>query len=282
MKTLITIALFSTIALSTLGQGKKFLESKEIGLIGGTSYYIGDINQTRHFGGNLSIAGGVMFRNNIDKRWSVKAQFLVGRFAASDADSDDAWQQNRNLSFRNDIIEAAVQAELNFLPYQIGNKDDRWTPYLFLGAAFYTHRPQAEFNGQWFDLAPLGTEGQGTTEGGEVYNENGIAFPFGAGFKANLFSIVAVSLEWGMRKTYTDYLDDVSGVYVSPTVLAEENGVLSATLADRSLAQEGQFGDNTGQQRGDSGRNDWYSFTTLTLSFRIGKKPTTCWNPIRR
>ena len=105
-----------------------------------------------------------------------------------------------------------------------------------------------------------------------------MAFPFGAGLKANLFSVVALSLEWGMRKTYTDYLDDVSGVYVSPTVLADENGVLAARLADRSFEQEGQFNDNAGQQRGDPGRNDWYSFTTLTLSFRIGKKPTSCWN----
>ena len=265
------------LSIGAFAQGKKFQTSKEIGIIGGTAYYIGDLNN-RHFGGDLSIGGGFMYRNNLDRRWSIKGQLFIGRFAASDADSNDEWQQNRNLSFRNDIIEGAIQAELNFIPYQIGNSRTPWSPYLFLGAAFYSHKPQAEFNGQWYELQPLGTEGQGTTEGGNKYAVNGIAFPFGAGIKVNIFSVAAASIEWGMRKTYTDYLDDVSSVYVSPAVLADENGVLAATLADRSIQREGQFDDNTGQQRGDSGRRDWYSFANFTLSFRIGKKPTTCWN----
>ena len=65
---------------------------------------------------------------------------------------------------------------------------------------------------------------------------------------------------------------------MSPAVLADENGTLAAILADRSLVYEGGQADNAGLQRGDPGRNDWYNFTTLTLSFRLGKKPTTCWN----
>jgi len=278
MKPLSTLLLLVLFSITSWSQGNKFLESKEIGLIAATSYYIGDLNPDKHFGGKLSLGGGFMFRNNINKRWSLKGQLLVGRFQASDADSDDAWRRNRNLSVRNDIVEGTLQGELNFIPYQIGNPKDRFSPYLFFGMAFYSHTPKAEFNGQFYELQPLGTEGQGTTEGGNRYAVNGVAFPFGAGLKANLFSIVALSLEWGMRKTYTDYLDDVSGVYISPTVLADENGVLAARLADRSFEQEGQFNDNAGQQRGDPGRNDWYSFTTLTLSFRIGKKPTSCWN----
>lgn len=278
MKYFVQLFFLTCIGLTTFAQGKKFETSREIGIIGGTSYYIGDLNPSQHFGGPLNLTSGVMYRNNIDRRWSIKGQLLFGRFSASDAASDDPWMRNRNLSFRNDIVEGAIQAELNFVPYQIGNPKYPFSPYLFLGAAFYSHKPQAEFNGQWYELQPLGTEGQETSEGEDAYNLNGLAFPFGAGIRANLFSIMAISLEWGMRKTYTDYLDDVSGVYVSPAVLADESGTLAARLADRSLQREGQFGDNAGQQRGDPGRNDWYSFTTVTLSFRIGKLPTTCWN----
>ena len=80
-----------------------------------------------------------------------------------------------------------------------------------------------------------------------------------------------------MRKTWTDYFDDVSGAYVSPSVLEEENGQLSAFLADRSVVQEGAEDQNAGLQRGDPGRKDWYNFTTVTLSIRLGKSPTSCW-----
>lgn len=244
----------------------------------GTSYYIGDLNPDRHFGGDLTVGAGAMYRQNLDMRWSIKGQFFYGQIAASDAQSDDAWQQNRNLSFRNQIMEGSVTVELNYTDYQIGNRRESISPYLFLGLAYYSHKPQAQYNGQWFDLQPLGTEGQGTSEGGDLYALNGVAIPFGVGLKVNLFSIVALSAEWGMRKTYSDYLDDVSGVYANPTVLEEESGTLTAILADRSLSTEGDRPNNAGFQRGDPGRRDFYSFTTLTLSIRLGKPPTTCWN----
>ncbi len=249
--------------------------SREFGLVFGTAYYIGDLNQT-HFGGNLKLGAGAMYRENFNKRWSLKAQFFYGQVGASDADSDDPWMVNRNLSFKNEIMEGALQAELNYIDYQIANKRARFSPYLFLGIAYYSHKPQAEYLGKWYELQPLGTEGQGTTEGPAAYKLSGIAFPFGLGFKFNLFSIVAISGEWGMRKTYTDYLDDVSGSYVSQQVLQSENGQLSAALADRSLSMPDGLSTNDGLARGDSGRNDWYSFTTLTLSFRLGKPPTSC------
>lgn len=275
---ILTLLLCLTWSAAAFAQGKKFEQSREFGLVGGTAYYIGDINPYQHFGGDLNLAFGAMYRENLDKRWSVKGQILYGMVGASDAEAPDAWRQNRNLSFRNEIIEGAVTVELNYKDYQIGNSRDRFSPYLFAGIGFYSHKPQAEFRGRWYELQPLGTEGQGTTEGDDPYALSGICLPFGVGVKANLFSIVAVSLEWGMRKIYTDYLDDVSTAYVSPAVLAEENGELSAILANRSETLPEGLDSYAGLQRGDPGRNDWYSFATLTISIRLGKPPTTCWN----
>ena len=263
--------------LTALSFGQKGMDSsREFGLVFGTGYYIGDLNPDKHFGGDLKLGAGLMYRENFNKRWSVKGQFFYGRIGASDARAEDPWMVNRNLSFRNEILEGAVQAELNYVDYQIANKRAKFSPYLFLGIALYSHKPQAEFDGKWFDLQPLGTEGQGTTEGGEAYALNGLAFPFGVGFKFNLFSTLALSGEWGMRKTYTDYLDDVSGAYVSPIVLATESGQLSAALSDRSLSVPDGLTSNDGLARGDAGRNDWYSFATLTLSIRLGKPRTSC------
>lgn len=266
------------LAFSPASAQKKFEQSREFGLVGGTAYYIGDINPYRHFGGILTLGGGAMYRENISKRWSVKGQFFYGTIAASDTDADNAWRQNRNLSFRNEIIEGSCTVELNYKNYQIGNKGDRFSPYLFMGLAIYSHRPQGEFNGRWVELQPLGTEGQGTSEGDDFYALRGLAVPFGAGIKLNIISTLAINVEWGMRKVWTDYLDDVSGMYADPAVLADESGSLSVAMADRSLSLPEGRENLTGMERGDSGRNDWYNFTTVTLSLRLGKAPTTCWN----
>jgi hypothetical protein len=257
---------------------KKFQESREFGIMAGTSYYIGDLNPYRHFGGELAVGAGAMYRENLNKRWSIKGQVFYGMIAANDADSKDAWAQNRNLSFRNEILEGSCTVELNYRDYQIGNSRDRFTPYLFMGLGIYSHKPQAEYLGRWYELQPLGTEGQGTTSGDDPYALNGVSIPFGVGMKLNLFSIVALSVEWGMRKTYSDYLDDVSGAYADPAVLADESGPLTVIFADRSLSYPEGLSSYAGLSRGDSGRRDWFNFTTVTLSIRLGKMPTTCWN----
>lgn len=273
MKNISLVIIILCISSSLFSQKSKWEKSKEIGISVGSIYYIGDINPHKHFGPTLKIGGGLVYRENISKRWTIKISALWGRIEASDAQSDDPWQQNRNLSFRNDIIEGSLQAELNFFDYQIGS-EDFISPYLLMGLSYYSMKPQANYLGTWYELQPLGTEGQGTSVGELPYKTTGLAVPIGLGVKVNLFSIVGLSLEWGIRKTWTDYIDDVSGTYTSSGLLEDENGHLSQLLADRSLEQEGT--ENDGLQRGDPGRNDWYAFVQGMLTFRIDKKPTTC------
>ena len=273
---LLAIAALAFLPVVLCAQTNPRDKSKEIGLIAGTSYYIGDINQ-QHFGGRLHLGGGLMYRSNIDKRWSLKGSLIYSKFSAYDADSDDYWQRNRNLHFENVLIEGSFQVELNYFEYQVGDKNDFISPYLLLGLAFYDMTPKAELNGNWYELAPLGTEGQGLPGAPERYRTSGMAIPMGAGVKVNIASILAINFEWGMRRTYSDYLDDVSTYYADPVDLEEQNGNLAVLLADQSLVKEGSDGTNAGMQRGDQGRRDWYNFAHLTLCFRIDKKPGTCW-----
>lgn len=258
------------------GQGKKFDTSKEIGLSVGTSYYLGDINRN-HFGGRLSVGGGVFFRNNFNRRWALRLGVHYGKVSAFDEDSDDAWQQNRNLSFQNEIIEGSAVMELNYKEYQVGSREDFWTPYLFGGIGYFSMNPKAEYRGNLYALQPLGTEGQGTSQGDNLYELSGVSIPMGLGFKLNVYGIIALNLEWGIRRTFTDYIDDVSTNYANPAVLEEENGFLSTVLADRSIEQEGPFNDNDGVKRGDPGNNDLFSFVHFTIAIRIDKKPNSCW-----
>ena len=104
--------------------------------------------------------------------------------------------------------------------------------------------------------------------------------PFGAGVKTNLWAIFGLSIEWGVRKTWTDYIDDISGNYVDPGLLADLNGELAAILSDRSIQQEipnAAGNNNSGLQRGDSGRKDYYFFSMISLNIRLDRKATTCW-----
>lgn len=226
------------------------------------------------------MGGGISYRNNWDRRWGIKGSLLYHSIEAWDEDSKDPWIRNRNLHFKNDIIEGSLQFELNFFPYQLGNTGYRMSPYLFAGVAYFNMRPQASFNGTWYELQQLGTEGQGTIYGDDKYKTSLMSLPFGVGFKTNLWAIFGLSLEWGVRKTWTDYFDDISGKYVNPDLLSSENGVLAASLSDRSLEKEiidPNGNNNGGLQRGDPGRRDYYFFFMGSLNIRIDKKATSCW-----
>lgn len=253
--------------------------TQDIGFSVGTAYYLGEINPRKHFGTKLTPAYGALYRINLDTRWAVRLGLMKGTVEATDADSNDPWQQNRNLSFKNDIIEGSLLFELNFFNYMI-NQSKKYTPvspYFFAGVAYYKMNPQGYFNSTWYELQPLGTEGQGTTEGGNHYKLTGISIPFGIGIKANVYSIIGVSVEWGMRKTWTDYFDDVSGIYPDQVSLENESGDLAVYFSDQSLQPIRTDGTNSGVQRGDPGRKDWYAFAQFTLSIRLTKRKGTCW-----
>ncbi len=270
----IIICTFFLVSVAFCGGGDKD-RSRDIGIFGGTAYYLGELNRN-HFGGVIKPGGGAFFRQNINRRWALN--FGIGYFEVSafDSDSEDPWNSNRNLHFKTPIIETSAIAELNFFPYQVGSKTNRFTPYLFLGLAYYSMKPQAEYNGFWYELQPLRTEGQGTTANSESpYNLNGLSMPYGFGIKASLTKRISVNLSYGMRASSTDYLDDVSTKYVSPNILVSEVGSLSQILADRSELQLGS--NNADVQRGDPTNNDFYAFTTFALSIKIDKKKTGCW-----
>ncbi len=240
----------------------------ELGFTGGVSYYIGDLNPTRHYPRNLHPAGGVFYRYNINDRYAFRFQGLYTKLEAYDSNSPDSLQRRRNLSFRTALFEASALLEINFLKYRgLGKDSHSWTPYVFVGLAYFHMDPQGQLGETWYDLQPLGTEGQGSTAGGEPYKLDVISIPFGVGFKFALTDRVDLGVEWGLRRTYTDHLDDVSGVYVDNAQLTFETGPITAALADRSDLRES--GLNTGRARGDAQTRDWYQYTGVTLSLLL-------------
>jgi hypothetical protein len=248
----------------------------EMGLFGGYSYYMGDINPKKHFAMSKIAFGGV-YRYNINPHWALKFNMYRGTVESSDAVIK--FNQNRNLSFRSPLTEFALQLELNFFEYVTGSHSMIVSPFIYAGIAHFHFNPQAEHNGVWYNLQPLGTEGQGTTAYPErsPYNLSGFAIPFGIGGKFSVSKMVCIGVEWGMRKTFTDYLDDVSTTYPDPVMLAAENSPIASILSDRTIYPVGEEPlSNTGMQRGDSSTNDWYSFAGITITFRVFPKREVC------
>jgi hypothetical protein len=249
-----------------------YAQRSELGLFAGGSYYLGDLNPTRHFG-NTSPAFGAVYRYNLNLRWALKFNAIYGTLVGDDA-SKAGFDKERNLSFKSRLLDFSAQIELNFLPYFTGSGKYSFTPYIFTGLAVYSHNPRAKYNGEWYDLQPLGTEGQGTTAypSRQTYALTQVAFPFGIGFKYSLTKHLCIGAEWSMRKTFTDYLDDVSTTYVDPIQLEAEKGPVAAALSNRALNTPGTPPIEPGKARGNSSTKDWYSFAGITLTMQIVTK----------
>jgi hypothetical protein len=251
-----------------------------MGFFIGNTYYIGDLKPYSHLSQQDFVFGGI-YRNNLSSnRVAFRLNFLYGKVKGNDFKSGIEQQVKRNLSFKSSIIEIGPVVEVNFFPYIQGqhetNKEGFGTPYFFAGITYMRMNPKAEYEGEWVELQPLSTEGQGTSQNDKKpYSLSQISIPFGIGAKVNISPRIAISLEYGLRKTFTDYLDDVSGLYPNQTLLAQEAGVLSAELSDRSSNPEGLNDTNFGLQRGNPNNKDWYSFSGMILTFSLVKK-TSC------
>jgi len=259
-------------------KGKPIDPYGEIGITAGLSYYIGDINPDRHLGATKKMAFGAMYRINLTKRHAIRLQGLRLNLEAYDADNDDPDLVNRNLNFRNKITELSVALEINYHEYRLGRLGQGFTPYLFGGLAYYNMNPEGELNGNYFELIDMRTEGQGLDGAPKPYSRGQFAIPFGIGVKAGLTKRVALNLEWGIRRTYTDYIDDVSGKYADPSLIRDNAGLqLAADLADQSIEPIGPDGNNIGMLRGNPENRDWYIYTGVVLSVRLGKDSNGCW-----
>ncbi len=258
-----------------------FSQKWELGFGGGISYYVGDLNPTGHFKFPHP-AGTVFVKRILTNRWTIRAGFTYMGVYADDQQGDFAYQDVRNLNFQSNIFELHAAAELNFFPYGMtkafrNEKIRKWTPYLFVGIGGYYYDPVTTYNGTTTQLQPLGTEGQETDtyyQDRKLYSRFMPCIPFGMGVKFNIKSKMTLAIEYGMRLTFNDYLDDVSTDYAINSEIVDEHGAVAGVLSNRS---RGNFAgiSNDHYQRGIKTDLDWYGYLGVSLSFRIRDK-TTC------
>lgn len=249
-------------------------QSFEAGVTGGAANYLGDLirNDLVFDFGITRPTVGVFARLNTGNVFSTKAALNFVQIAGDDARSPLPERQARNLSFQNNILEFAIMEEINLFGFN-PSEGKAFTPYAFVGIAFYHHNPTTIYQGNRVDLQPLGTEGQGMDGFAAPYALNGIAIPFGGGLKYGITDNFIISLEFAPRKTNADYLDDVSSVYIDYTTLLEGNGKAAADLNYRGYEYYGVEPGELSQPlapRGNPNRNDWYYTTTISASWKFG------------
>lgn len=243
----------------------------ELGFGAGIANYYGDLN-TQFGVDEIRPAATVFWRGNYGYRFALKTSLSYMKVAAADANANSAFQRQRNLSFSSTVTALDAQIEFNFLKYVknvfYNEMGSRFTPYLSFGAGVFFFNPQAEYMGQTYSLQPLGTEGQTDQSYTQIgkYNLYAFSINYGCGFKYHLRRNLSVGLDFRIHRTLTDYLDDVSGVYVPTISLYEADKGMAYRLYDRSKELGVPIG-TVGKQRGSVNGNDDFANLFLTLSW---------------
>ncbi len=248
-----------------------------------------EISQTRYV-----IQGD--YRFYLTPKLSLRTSLWYGRVAGNDNLTNEPFRRNRNLHFRSDIFEGALNFEWMFYSFtgagaryglrdaggkRMGARFRSYGFYAFGGIGGFYFNPKANYNGSWIALRPLRTEGQGLPEGPEMYSRFSMAFPVGGGFRFGFSPRMSLSLELSYHFTLTDYIDDVSGVYYNNAAIRDNFGDAAAHLADPSLGEipswvDGHYVYNatgTGQQRGDSKDKDGFMFVSVTFNYKLKTNP---------
>ncbi|KQS42047.1 DUF6089 family protein [Pedobacter sp. Leaf194] len=227
----------------------------EIGVSAGGAGYMGDLNQNNP----VKISGvnaGIFVKHNFSSYLGVRLNYNYGQIQASDADSNNEQFRERNLSFKTGLNEGSAIFDFNFFDYKINGGNRRFTPYLFAGVGLINFKPEIKYQGTKYRLDRLATEGQ--VNG---YSNTALTIPYGGGIRYNYKDAWSIFSEIGYRTAFTDYIDDVSGVYPVRQVSIGDNPSLN--ISDPSLHQTGA----PGVQRGDFRKRDTYLFVSVGISF---------------
>lgn len=238
------------------------------------------------------LSGALGVRYKVNSFFFIKSQSLFASLRGDDKHTKEPFRLNRNLNFKTPILSSELHLEGHFLKEQQGRryyiksarglKNFYMQSYLFFGIGIFYYNPKGRLerngNKEWVALRKLGTEGQGLEGQPAIYKPYSLSFPIGIGGKISIDKRWSIGIEYGMRFTKTDYIDDVSTVYFDKNKLLAERGELAAYLSNPALAEIGPGGlPNTrpGDQRGDPKHNDAYMIMNITLSCKIPPRRRT-------
>jgi len=161
----------------------------EFGFGVGAFNYTGDLVRTYNVL-DFRPAGTVFYRNNISQVISFRTSLTGGKLVGSDKRPIDSFAKQRAASFNLFVFEASTGFEYHFLDWRDERRRLRFTPYLFGGFSLFIISGNENKNAEFSNVQP--------------------ALPFGGGMKYVINPKTYVAFEIGMRKTFFDYLDNIS------------------------------------------------------------------------
>jgi hypothetical protein len=244
----------------------------------GASNFLGELGGANQIGTHglkdfewsaTNLAAAIGLRYKISKYFALNTHLTYGRVSGDDKLTEEPARHLRNLNFVSNIYEFNINLEGAYQEEQMGNIYHRkgthglhgYEVYMygFAGVGIFYFDPKATYDGTTYHLHDLGTEGQGWG-GKSQYSLLQFCIPLGVGFKYTLDRTWGVGLELGVRKTFTDYIDDVSTVYFDFSNTGAPDYIKE--LADPSHQE-------AGAQRGNSKENDAYIFAVFSVNYRL-------------
>lgn len=300
-KSIILLVFSFAIISSTYSQALLFGEKVkwEVGFNFGPSFFLGDL------GGNSGKGTNNLKDINFEFTKFMKGAFItmypknwVGLRLAADytyLEGDDAiinttgidelWRKQRNLDFKSNVIEGYFALEV--FPTMLLNRNSdyepRLRPYLLGGVGVFHFNSKGSLtdaagNKTWYYLHPLRLEGQGMPEYpySKPYSLTQLNIPYGGGLKYFASDRINISMEMLYRKTFTDYIDDVSKNYIDPAnytkYLSAQEASLAYKLSDKAngIIFPGMTRYPAGTQRGDLKDSDTYFSIVAKVGIRLG------------
>ena len=269
----------------------------EAGLNFGPTFFLGDI------GGNAGKGTHFLKDINLELTTLMKGAFvtvypndwlgfrIAGQFThVSSRDNiistdgeHETYRKERDLDFRTKMWEvyAAIEVYPTMMFAKYDDYDPRLKPYAFIGGGLFHFNPQGSLtdaNGKtkWYDLQPLRTEGQGMAEypDRKPYKLTQVNIPMGVGLKYDISERVTVGTELLYRKTFTDYIDDLSTTYIDPfyfsQYLSPADAAIARKIHDKTSSLVPTNRTRPGEQRGNSKNMDAYFSTVVKLGIKLG------------
>lgn len=259
---LLTLALFTTASL--------FSQSIDVGLFVGGANYSGELQSKSLEFKHAHLAFGGTVTYNINDRVAVRGNIMKSNVSGADAWNPNEEAKLRNLSFTTRLYEVNLQGKFRILRPETS----RISPYVAAGVAVFRVNPYAyDYFGTKTYLYRLSTEGQGLPDYPEraphkLYH---FSIPFGGGVEYQLTNRFTIEAEFMMRKTFMDYIDDVSTSYVDPIALLQEKGATAVAMAYRGgeLPNGSMVYPIPGTMRGNPDKQDWYYTGVIRINYRL-------------
>ena len=201
-------------------------------IVGGFNAYSDLIDATFLEPSQTNLAYGAFVRYRLDPSFALRANVMRGKITGSDLISETL--DSRGFTFESPLTELSLLAEVDFLGRDHSsdglNSKVRVSPYAFLGIGYALTDPDVDFSNQ-ADNPSL--QARIRTDQDNVRTSH-VSLPVGIGVKGTINMRWIVSVEFGLRPIFNDYLDGVSVA-------------------------------------GNPNKNDWYSVGGISVAYAFGQ-----------